>query len=185
MASYLRISGLMTIASRIAATCTSLVFSTLLFAQSEFAADTLYQFTYQLVDSGSLNSSDDARLQLRIYAYDHRLADVSAVVLKETHIDRPQSNLEYQVTFTGEDLGKALQQYHGSDRVYSDHDAGVYLIWTVDINGDSQICEGDLRLDYNKMPDLFYGIKPRSAGLDAMVTVFLTPVPDGKCRSFE
>lgn len=185
MASYLRISGLMAIASRIAATCTSLVFPTLLFAQSEFAADTLYQFNYQLADSGQLNSSDDARLRLRIYAYDHRLADVSAVVLKETYVAHPQSDHEYQITFTGEDLKKALQQYHGSDRVYSDHDAGVYLIWTVDINGDSQICEGDLRLDYNKMPDLFYGIRPRSTGLDETVTVYLTPVQGATCQSLE
>ena len=182
---YSRISGLMAIVFRISAIGVSLLFSPLLFALSEFSADTLYQFNYQLANASSLNATDDARLQLRIYAYDHRLADVSAVVLKESYVDRPQSDTEYHVAFTGEDLEQALQQYHGSDQIFSDHDAGVYLIWTVDMNGDGQICEGDLRIDYNKMPDLFYGIRPRSAGLDETVTVYLTPLQGGTCRSFE
>ncbi|MCO4758157.1 MAG: hypothetical protein KC477_09040 [Oceanospirillaceae bacterium] len=163
----------------------SLTFSSWVVAQSEFSSDSIYQFKYQLANTSFLIAPDDARLHVRIYAYDHRLADVSAVVVKDAYVDRPQSDTEYQVAFTGEDLERALQQYHGSDRIFSDHDAGVYLIWTVDINGDGQICEGDLRIDYNKMPDLFYGIQPRSAGLDETVTVYLIPLQGGACRSFE
>lgn len=174
-----------TVFARIYFVFISLTFSSWVVAQSEFSPDTLYQFNYHLANTSSLNYPDDARLHVRIYAYDHRLADVSAVVLKESYVDRPQSDTEYHVAFTGEDLEQALQQYHGSDQIFSDHDAGVYLIWTVDMNGDGQICEGDLRIDYNKMPDLFYGIRPRSAGLDETVTVYLTPLQAGTCRSFE
>lgn len=185
MTLYSRISGSMAIIIRLSSISISLMFSSLLFAQSEFSADTHYQFNYKFADASSLNASDDARLQLRIYAYDHRLADVSAVVLKEAYVDRPENDTEYQVAFTGDDLQAALQQYHGSDRIFSDHDAGVYLIWAVDKNGDGEICEGDLRLDYDKMPDFFYSIKPLSAGLEETVTVYLTPVQGGTCQSFE
>ncbi|MBE9398794.1 hypothetical protein IOQ59_16155 [Pontibacterium sp. N1Y112] len=179
-----RILELLT-AARMVAVFISLISSSWVFAQSEFSPDTLYQFNYQVANTSSLNSPVDARLRVRIYAYDHRLADVSAVVLKDAYVNRLQSDTEYHVAFTGEDLEQALQQYHGSDRILSDHDAGVYLIWTVDINGDGQICEGDLQLDYNKMPDLFYGIRPRSAGLDEKVTVYLAPVQGGACQSLE
>ncbi len=89
-----RISKFLT-AARIVAIFISLTSSSWVFAQSEFSPGTLYQFNYQLANTSSLNSPGDARLHVRIYAYDHRLADVSAVVLKDAYVNRPQSDTEY------------------------------------------------------------------------------------------
>lgn len=156
-------------------------------AQPEFSSDSLYRFSYQLQNSNVLAGDIDtsARLRVRIYAYDSVLADISAVVLKTDYILKPEVGTEYRVEFTGKELKRALQRYHGSERIFDDHEAGVYLIWALDLNGDGQFCKGDLRLDYEQTGDQFYAIVPGSTGMTASIKVYLKPEQGTRCLPFE
>lgn len=143
-----------------------LLFSSLLGACGD--TQTTLTLTQLPADTGP-----EARAVVTLYGFDELLADAAADVIGRWQLPLDASGVV--VLDVPADPNTLIDQ--GSGPV-SEADARYYFIVHVDVNGDGQLCPGDLRQDYDNTDVQFFDTVPES------FSVALAPIDaDRSCET--
>src|SRR5262245_1963851 len=103
--------------------------------------------------------SPEARAHVTLYGFDTSLADAAASVIAEYRLALPGGALVVDVPDSPHEL---IDQ--GTGPVPAER-ARFYFDVFVDLNGDGQICPGDLRQDFDASPFETFALPPSSIDL--------------------
>ncbi|MCB0392340.1 MAG: hypothetical protein KDD58_13690 [Bdellovibrionales bacterium] len=148
-----------------------LLFLTMLF--SELALANTINYKVEIPETGK-----DVRIKVDLWGYNPWLADANASLLRTEYKRASFTKNEFTMVLP-EDIYLDIDQ--GAGKVPKE-DASYFLTVVVDINGDSKICAGDLRLDYTRQDPHFISSFPTRV-LNFLMTKINHGDADDECKN--
>jgi hypothetical protein len=107
----------------------------------------------------------DGNVHFTVWGYDSLVADVAATAILTTSVPVKPVLETYELRFSSEDLDSVEYQSGGEDSL------GYYLTFYVDINSDDQLCNGDLRQNFELLDMQFFSASERIATIEIPTTL--------------